>query len=103
MFMTYDGNSVHIFGQAWGGLDTGSTYGGTGDNAPRLWDIDFLYDVGVMGLGDGVGVQAFMQNHGTIASDLGTCGIITMPAKTGFHSSWILIIVITKVCRAGAG
>ena len=72
MFMDYDGNSVHIFGTAWGGLDTGSSYGGAGMNAPRLWTFDFLYDVGLTNWSNALGVMALMMNHGTVSSDLGT-------------------------------
>lgn len=72
MFMNYDGNSVRIFGTAWGGLDTGTKYGGLGLNAPRLWTFDFLYDTGLTDLGDGLGAMALMMNHGSVASYLGT-------------------------------
>ncbi len=40
MFMDYDGATIHIYGQAWGGLDDGDGY-----VSPTMWEIDFTYDV----------------------------------------------------------
>ena len=49
MFLSYDGSSVHIFGTAFGGLDTGSEY----DPAhSSLVAIDFLFSAIAMASGD---------------------------------------------------
>ncbi len=45
MFLTYDGSSVHIFGQAFGGRDIGSTY--ANDIHLGMYTFDFLYNWGV--------------------------------------------------------
>ncbi len=49
MFLSFDGSSVHIFGTAFGGLDTGSEY----DPAhSSLVAIDFIYSAVVLASGD---------------------------------------------------
>lgn len=47
MFLTYDDSAqtVHIFGQAWGGRDVGGSY--ANDSYLGIYAIDFLYDVNV--------------------------------------------------------
>lgn len=72
MTLTYDGNTIIIDGQAYGGEDTGSGYGVT-----AIWDIHFEYDVGVSSPGgeggdDDVYVNADNANFGTISSVLGS-------------------------------
>lgn len=73
MLMTYDGLTVTISGQAYGGQDVGGSYlAGT----TAVWDINFVYNVGVGQPGDGglddVKVLADHQNYGTISSSLGS-------------------------------
>lgn len=67
MRMEYDGSSIHIWGTAYGGLDTGTGYG----NATYAsWvTIDFTYNIGVGGVpgDDDVWVDtANYANSGTI-------------------------------------
>ncbi|NOR40279.1 MAG: hypothetical protein GQ537_03625, partial [Gammaproteobacteria bacterium] len=52
MSMVYTASSIHIFGNAWGGVDGGSSYVN-----PTLWAIDFTYDMGVAVNGMGVKVS----------------------------------------------
>ena len=72
MMMRHDEDGLYIYGRAWGGLDTGSSYGGAGDDAPRLWNIEFLYDTGLVNAPGRLDVNARYANFGTISSDLGT-------------------------------
>jgi hypothetical protein len=72
--MTWDGTAISIFGDVWGGRDTGSSYGGSGNDAARLWDLNFTYDMGVSEAGGQSSVTVSgtdMLNTGSIASDLG--------------------------------
>lgn len=88
MKMSWDGSVFHIYGQAWGGKDTGSSYGGSGDDAPRVWDIDFSYVAGTfVDTGDGIQIQnssdgAGSLNNGTISSDLGTWDLVDVGQST---------------------
>ena len=45
MYLAYNGTSIHIYGQAFGGLDTGNTYGNAAYTG--VAQIDFWYTVGV--------------------------------------------------------
>ncbi len=40
MYLDYNGSSIHIYGRAFGGRDTGSGYSSTNSG---FWDIDFTY------------------------------------------------------------
>jgi len=73
MTMVYDGSTITISGQAYGGQDIGGSYlAGTTD----VWTINFVYNVGVSQPGDGglddVKVLADHQNYGSISSGLGS-------------------------------
>ena len=72
MTLTWDGSSIVIQGQAYGGEDTGNGYGVT-----AIWDIYFEYSVGVSQPGgegglDDIYVNADNANFGTISSVLGS-------------------------------
>jgi len=45
MFLDYDGSSIHIYGQSWGGRDIGSAY--AADIYQGLYTFDFTYSIGV--------------------------------------------------------
>lgn len=66
MFMTYEAGEIHIFGQSWGGRDTGSSY-----TDAQLFDIDFVYNVGITESADGgmndTKVSANHANFGSIS------------------------------------
>jgi len=67
MKLTYDGSSIHIFGTAWGGLDTGS-----GWVDPVLVEIDFTYtDPSPASGDDDIVAGASDANVGTIVWDSG--------------------------------
>jgi len=72
MQMTFDGNTIHIFGDAYGGLDIGGSYA---DNQYLgVYQIDFTYDMGVgMAAGDNdlLVDAANYANAGTIMTPLG--------------------------------
>lgn len=76
MHMEYDGNSIHIWGTAYGGLDTGDGYGNA--TYTSYVTIDFTYDVGVMSAprDDDIVVHARnFANTGTIVwHDAGATG-----------------------------
>lgn len=78
MRLDYDGSTIHIYGQAWGGLDTGSAYSGA-----TLWTIDFTYTV-LSSVSDG-GIDDIQSSNGTgtISSDQGHFNLI---AFSGSHS-----------------
>lgn len=68
MVLDYDGSTIRIFGQAFGGRDIGSEY--ADDEHRGVYQIDFTYDVGV-GFADAdddviVDNSGNMTNFGTI-------------------------------------
>lgn len=72
MFMTYDGSTVRIFGQAFGGRDTGTGY--AADAYQGVYTIDFTYDMGVMlasGDDDVIANAPMGANTGSIITPLG--------------------------------
>ncbi|MGE0558977.1 MAG: PEP-CTERM sorting domain-containing protein [Burkholderiales bacterium] len=69
MQLSWNGSSIHIYGQAYGGLDTGSAYGNPLYRG--VWDIDFTYDTGIGVNPHNVEVTANMVNEGTISSTFG--------------------------------
>lgn len=71
MKLKWDGATIKIFGQAFGGEDIGSTYG-----ASTIWDINFEYTVGITQPGTDGGVKdlfvnADNANFGTISGTIG--------------------------------
>lgn len=79
-FMTVNtaGNEVHIFGQAWGGRDTGTAY--ANDQYLGVYTFDFTYNMGVGPAGgdDDLWVPLpDMRNFGSITTPLGhTIGLV---------------------------
>jgi len=71
MTLVWDGNTIVIGGQAYGGEDTGGSYTGA-----VIWDIRFEYSVGISqsanGGVDDLLVHANNLNFGTITSSLGS-------------------------------
>ncbi|HZW06251.1 MAG TPA: hypothetical protein VFF65_03935 [Phycisphaerales bacterium] len=72
MSMDYNGTSIHIYGQAWGGRDTGSGY--ANDGYRGVYVIDFTYNIGV-GLAPGdddvLVNPGLSYNYGSIQTPLG--------------------------------
>lgn len=73
MWMSYTGTTIHIWGLAWGGRDTGGTY--AADGYQGIYTIDFLYDLGVqLEPGDDdviVDPPSGSYNYGTMLTPLG--------------------------------
>ncbi len=71
--------TIHIFGQAYGGVDTGGSYGfGEG-----LYTIDFTYSANVLKAADGWFVDPqSVQNQGSVVAG---AGITDVPAGTTFQ------------------
>lgn len=88
MKMKWDGSKIEISGSAWGGRDTGNSYGGLGDEAARLWNINFSYMVDINNNPNSVVVGCNgctdQQNSGTISSDLGTFDLFDV--GNGMHN-----------------
>ncbi|MBE9042559.1 carboxypeptidase regulatory-like domain-containing protein, partial [Oscillatoriales cyanobacterium LEGE 11467] len=66
VYMTIEGNNVHIFGQAFGGLDIGTEYD---PNQSGWWQIDFTYtDLDRIAGDDDLGIDATNEGNasGTI-------------------------------------
>lgn len=74
MFLFYDGASIHIYGQAHGGRDTGGGY--ANDAYLGLYTFDFTYNLGVQLVpGDDdlmVDPPLNQYNYGTVLTPLGT-------------------------------
>ncbi len=77
MTLTWDGSSIVIDGQAFGGEDDGTTPGGAyvaGTTA--VWDIYFEYNMGISSVANGgeddLLVNADNMNFGTLSSSLGS-------------------------------
>ena len=71
MKMHYTDGNIHIYGNAWGGVDGGSSY-----VSPKLWAIDFTYNTGVAVNGMGVKVSGpDYSNFGTIGDGTTTYGL----------------------------
>lgn len=70
MRLDYNGSSIRIYGQSWGGRDTGSGY--ANDVYRGVYGIDFTYTLGVtpnFGGDDDLGVvPPSMRNFGTITA-----------------------------------
>ncbi len=79
MFMDLSATSIHIFGQAFGGLDVGPSYeaGSTG-----VWLIDFTYDTGVGPLGGDGGFPDIRVTGGCTMSNSGTIQATFGPNQT---------------------
>lgn len=77
MTLTYDGSTIVIQGQAFGGQDSGPAYSNAYvSGTTAVWDINFVYNVGVSQPGgeggvDDVVVYANGSNFGTLSSSLG--------------------------------
>ncbi|MGD9791684.1 MAG: PEP-CTERM sorting domain-containing protein [Phycisphaerales bacterium] len=72
MFLDYDGTSIHIYGQAYGGRDIGGTY--AADVYQALYTFDFTYslNVGPVPGDDDVYVSSDAgNNQGVIGTPLG--------------------------------
>ncbi len=80
MRLRYDGSSIRVWGDAYGGRDTGSGY--AADANLGVYSVDFLYTVGVgVEAGDDdLVVIANMQNFGTITTPGGA--VIDLMDKT---------------------
>ena len=52
MTLTYDGNSMHITGKVYGGLNSGSGYANVNTGKVGLWAVDFTYHNVSMVVGD---------------------------------------------------
>lgn len=92
MTLTWDGNTIVINGQAFGGEDSGAGYV-TGTTA--VWDIHFEYTVGVSSTGgegglDDVFVHADNANFGTVSSVLGSFELEDQDADSGSGLSFQL-------------
>jgi hypothetical protein len=72
MTLTWDGSTVVIDGQAFGGQDVGGSYGA---GTTAVWDIYFEYTVGISTVANGgvddLVVHADNMNFGTMSSSLG--------------------------------
>jgi len=87
MKLTYTGSQIHIYGKAYGGLDTGSSYGNA--TYRGVWNIDFTYNVGVGAVpgDDDIHVVAPTgSNSGTISHNtLGSFGLVDMNMDYNFR------------------
>lgn len=81
MSMDYTVGNIHIYGNAWGGVDSGSSYVN-----PTLWAIDFTYNTGVAVNGDGVKVSGpDYSNVGTISDGTTTYGLTDYSGKHDYN------------------
>ncbi len=72
MKMTYDGSSIHIFGQAWGGRDIGGAYAAEATTGVYTIDFTFLLGVAPVPGDDDVWVNGpDMSNSGSIQPPVG--------------------------------
>jgi len=76
MKLDFDGTSIHIFGTAWGGEDTGS-----GHTGAELWNIDFTYSVDAFtsftDINSGAGVKVVNTQDGAASGNTGTISSAT--------------------------
>ncbi len=84
MLMDVTATTIHIYGSAYGGRDTGAGY--AADIYAGVYHIDFTYNVGVMPApgDDDVIVDADGQNFGTIMTPLGDTIALEDKADGGY-------------------
>lgn len=67
MQMTYNGSTIHIFGNVWGGKDIGSSYQNPSQGRTGLWQVDFTYRANVSANPNGsIQVNSSPTNNGFI-------------------------------------
>ena len=83
MFLDYDGSTIHIYGTAYGGLNSGSGYAAPGADV-GYFDIDFTYTTNVSGdIVNGLEADESDSNRGRIIGPQGD--VYALEDEAGNH------------------